>query len=371
MSGESSAEVVVSAAWPSTQLSSEELRHHGDREVGEGLLDFAVNVHQASMPRWLQKALQDSLDDLARYPDPTLAEQALARRHGRHPADVLATSGAAEAFTLIARLRPWRHSVVVHPQFTEPDVALATAGHRVEHVSPELWKLVYAQDELDQDAALSLVPETADLVIVGNPTNPTGLRHPAEALRALVRPGRLVVVDEAFCDDDVESLAAMPQSGLVVIRSLTKLWAIAGLRAGYVLAEPSVVQAMRDLQPPWSVSTPAAAAMVACSTDEAQREAQRRVADIERWREHLQRGLTDLGVAHLRSTAPFVLARPGGGVHERLRERGIAVRRGDTVPGLDGGWVRIAVREPSVTDTLLGHLDAVVAPRWRTSRSVP
>lgn len=324
------------------------LRHHGDREATPGLVDLAVNVHPAPMPSWLRSAIAASVDDLARYPDPSRAEQALAAHHHRDASDVLATSGAAEAFTLVARLRPWRRPVVVHPQFTEPDVALANAGHAVHHVL------------LDGDFALdpARVPEDADLVVVGNPTNPTGVRHRAAALRRLTRPGRLVVVDEAFNDDGLESLADTRMSGALVVRSLTKLWAIAGLRAGYVLGAPDTIAALRDLQPPWSVSTPAAAAMVACTTDEARAEARARTGQVAQWRTHLEDGLAERGIAHVPSSAPFVLARPGTGVHATLRARGFAVRRCDTFPGLDDSWIRIAVRPPEVTTALLDALPA-------------
>nr|WP_165355099.1 Rv2231c family pyridoxal phosphate-dependent protein CobC [Nocardioides oleivorans] len=325
------------------------LRHHGDREAAPGLVDLAVNVHPAPMPPWLRDAITASVDDLARYPDPTPAEAALAAHHHRDRGDVLATSGAAEAFTLIARLRPWRRPVVVHPQFTEPDVALASAGHSPHHVV------------LDGGFTLdpATVPDDADLVVIGNPTNPTGVRHPGAAIRSLTRDGRLVVVDEAFNDDGTESLADEPVPGLLVVRSLTKLWAIAGLRAGYVLGERDMIAGLRDLQPPWSVSTPAAAAMIACTTDEAVTGAKARNADVEQWREHLQQGLTAAGIEHVTSTAPFVLARPGTGVHAALRAAGFAVRRCDTFPGLDDSWIRIAVRPPEVSTKLLEALSAL------------
>src|SRR5690606_39663451 len=83
----------------------------------------------------------------------------------------------------IARARPWHRPVVVHPQFTEPDVALRAAGHRVTHV------VCRAEDEFALDPAR--VPDDADLVIVGNPTNPTGRLHPAAVLRSLCRRGRV------------------------------------------------------------------------------------------------------------------------------------------------------------------------------------
>ncbi len=328
------------------------LRHHGDAELAEGLVDFAVNVHDGPRPEWLDAALQASLDDVGRYPDAREAETGLARRHGRDASEVLATAGAAEAFALIARARDWTRPYVVHPQFTEPDVALTSAGHPPGHVL------------LDAGSGFMLdterVPDDADLVVVGNPTNPTSVLHPEASLRALARPGRLLVVDEAFMDSvpaELHSLASARIPGVVVVRSLTKLWSIPGVRAGYVLAEPTVIAELRAQQSPWSVSTTSAAAMVACSGAEAITEAAARATRLTQYRSVLLDGLSELGVEVVAGSAgPFVLARVGEGVHGRLRSAGYAVRRADTFPGLDAAWVRIAVRRPDTTRKLLAVL---------------
>lgn len=318
------------------------LRWHGDSEVADGLVDLAVNVRLPQPPEWLRRELRDCLDGLAAYPDVRGARRAIAARHGRDPDDVLPTAGAAEAFTLLASaLRP-RTAVVVHPQFTEPEAALRAAGHRVRRV------LLRARDgfELTADA----VPADADLVFVGNPTNPTSVLHPARVLRRLAVPGRVLVVDEAFLDavpGEPESLAHARLPGVVVLRSLTKTWGIAGLRAGYVLGEPELIERLRAVQPPWSVSTPAAVAMVACSRPQALEQAAANARAARDELAGLVAGLRALGVEVAGTPrAPFVLIRvPDGlGVRARLRAAGYAVRRGDTFPGLGADWLRIAVR---------------------------
>lgn len=330
-----------------------DLHHHGDREAAEGLIDLAVNV-APSRPPWLDDALRESLSEIGRYPDATVARAALAERHGRSFDEVLPTSGGAEAFTLVARARPWRHAVVVHPQFTEPEAALRAAGcdaHRV---------LLRADDGFRLDPAA--VPKDADLVMIGNPTNPTSILHSAATIQSLVRPGRVVVVDEAFMDavpGGTESLAGCRTGGLVVVRSLTKTWAIPGLRAGYVAGDGSAIAELAAQQPPWSVSGPAAAAMVACSTEDATAEAESMAMQIGADRSTLVDGLRnlDLEVAGP-AAAPFVLVRCRAGTRRLLRGRGFAVRRGDTFPGLsasapDREWVRVAVRDRDVTASLL------------------
>ena len=336
------------------------LRHHGDAELEEGLVDFAVNVNDAPRPQWLDAALRTSLDDVGRYPDVREAEKAIARRHGRDVPEVLATAGAAEAFALIARVFEWERPVVVHPQFTEPDVALTAAGHPPEHVL------------LDAASGFALnpaaVPDGADLVMVGNPTNPTSVLHTEATLRELTKLGRLLVVDEAFMDsvpDEQHSLASARIPGVAVVRSLTKLWSIPGVRAGYVLAEPAIIAELRAQQSPWSVSTTAAAAMVACSSEAATAEAAARATRLTQYRAVLVDGLTELGFSVAADPAgPFVLAKVGAHVHARLRSAGYAVRRADTFPGLDATWVRIAVRRPDTTRKLLAALQSEGGSPW-------
>ena len=332
----------------------DDLRHHGDAEVAPGLLDLAVNVRGAAPPSWLQQVLVDAVPRLAAYPSPAGATAAVAARHGRRPEEVLVTAGAAEAFVLLARaLRP-RRAVCVHPSFTEPEAALRAAGHTVERVVlPPPF-----------DAPVQ-VPDDADLVVVGNPTNPTGVLHD---LAHLCRPGRTTVVDEAFLDavpGEPGSLAGRRElPGLVVVRSLTKTWALAGLRVGYVLAEPGTVARLREAQPLWAVSTPALAALQACSAPGAVAEAEAVAVEVAAERARLEGLLLGLGVeVSPGSQAPFLLCRVEGrpDVRDRLRRLGIAVRRGDTFPGLGSDWFRVAVRDRRSSDRLVQALWALLA----------
>ncbi len=331
------------------------LRHHGDVEASPGLLDFAVNVFAEPRPPWLDSALHDSIDASGAYPDAEPARAAIAQRHGRRRDEVLSVAGAAEAFSLVARLRQWRRPVVVHPQFTEPHAALEQAGHQVTTV------LCRPEDDFLLDPAT--VPDDADLVVVGNPTNPTGRLHPAETLRGLCRPGRVVVVDEAFMDavpGEPETLVHERRRGLAVIRSLTKHWSVPGVRAGYVVGDAAVVGQLARGQVPWSVSASAIAATVACTTRAAAEESRIRAQKVVRWRTFLEGELRRRGVITVPSSAPFVLARLGEGAYPALREHGVALRRADTFPGLDAAWARIAVRRPDATLRLLTALDAVL-----------
>jgi histidinol-phosphate aminotransferase len=207
-------------------------RYHGDQAAAPGMLDFAVNVRHAHPPQWLIQRLAARLPDLARYPsaeDLHRAQDAVAQRHGRARDEVVPLAGAAEGFALLPNLRPARAAIIA-PSFTEPAVALSAAGVPVHHV------VLRPPFGLDGALETGIVPEDADLVVVGNPTNPTSVLHRREQLLALRRPGRILVVDEAFADSvpgEPESLAADALADVLVLRSLTKSWALAGLRVGY------------------------------------------------------------------------------------------------------------------------------------------
>jgi histidinol-phosphate aminotransferase len=316
---------------------------------------LAVNVRGDEPPGWLTSRLQRGFSKLAAYPDPTVAIQAVARRHDRDPDEVLVTAGAAEAFVLLARALEPQHAVCVHPSFTEPEAALIAAGHQVHRL------------QLDPPYQLDPagVPEDADLVVVGNPTNPTGVVH--ERLRELCRPGRVTVVDEAFMDaipGEPHSLAAERLPGLVVVRSLTKTWALAGLRVGYVLAEPEVISRLRDVQPLWSVGTLGLIALDACLQRGPVKQAERDAVGIIALREDLERRLTDVGVEVASgSQAPYLLCRVPGrsDLRDQLRDKQIAVRRGDTFPGLTTEHWRTAVRSQEANDALVEALAEVLS----------
>jgi histidinol-phosphate aminotransferase len=320
-----------------------DLTHHGDAEVEDGLVDLAVNVRTKTPPSWLREILVASLDEVAAYPDQARARAAVALRHDRDLDEVLLTAGAAEAFVLIARALSPRRPVVVHPQFTEPEAALGGAGHDVERV------LLPPPFRLDPSG----VPDDADLVVIGNPTNPTSVLHPVEVLEALARPGRTLVVDEAFADcvpAEAGSLAHRSDvPGLIVVRSLTKTWGLAGLRVGYTLAAPDTIERLSAAQPLWPVSTPALAAIEACMTPAASAEADAWARELARDRAYLCDQLASVPDVEVvaDAQASFVLVRLENGlaVRDALRADGYAVRRGDTFPGLGPDWLRIAVRD--------------------------
>jgi histidinol-phosphate/aromatic aminotransferase/cobyric acid decarboxylase-like protein/adenosyl cobinamide kinase/adenosyl cobinamide phosphate guanylyltransferase len=334
------------------------LRTHGDALVRPGDADHAVSVLSGGPPQWLRAALREALERGAgTYPDERQAVGALAALHGREPEEIVPTNGAAQALWLLpAALRPTL-AACVHPDFTEGEAALRAHGVPVARVLR------------DPDRGFALepaaVPEAADLVLLGNPASPTGTLDPAAAVLALRRPGRTVVVDEAFMAmvaGEPASLVRDAPPDVIVVRSLTKALSVPGLRVGYAVASAQLAQRLRAARPPWSVNALALAAIVAAAQRPEALAATAVRAGAER--EHLLRGLARIpGVRSWPSCANFCLIEVPDGpcVARALRARGIAVRPAGSFPGLTASHLRLVAREPAANDRLLEALQAAVA----------
>lgn len=335
------------------------LREHGDTQVPPGCLDLAVNVHPTPPPGLVE--VLAGLDVTA-YPDQTHARRLLADRHRVAQEEVLLVNGAAEAFWALAHaLAPGSSATVVHPSFTAPEAALRSAGHRVHRV------LRRPEDDFALDPGQ--VGEDADVVVLGRPDNPTGRSEGLDVLRLCARPGRLLVVDEAFAEHTGDGLglsahrALLP--GLVQVRSLTKIWGAAGLRMGYVVADAPVVRSLADGLQPWPVNAVALAVLERLfgseHRDDVEAERRHRCGVVAVARTRLVAALRDRGLQVWHGEANFVLVRHEGvDLRDELLARGVAVRRADTFPGLDRSFVRVAVHpEPAATDRLLTALGTV------------
>ena len=342
--------VADTAAPPRTAGSDPRLREHGDRQVPTGALDLAVNV-LAGPPAWLRTHLAGCLDDLAAYPDDAVARRALARRHGRDPEEVVPLAGAAEGLWLLPHALQPRLAACLHPGFTEGEAALRAAGVSVTRV------LRHPDDDWRLDPAR--VPDEADLVLLGRPDNPTGVVDATATIAALRRPGRTVVVDEAFAEflPDANGVAVRADwEDVIAVRSLTKLWGLAGLRLGYLVASPPVARRVAAVRQPWGVGRLGLEALTVLA--DADEERRRRAGAVADHRAHLLDGLRTLpGVTAWDAGANFVLLRTArDDLHRRLLAEHIATRDCESFPGLDARYLRLAVRAPAVTDRLIDAL---------------
>ena len=299
------------------------------------------------------------LRDLHRYPDREATElrEALARHAGHGVEGTWAANGSNEVLQqlLLAYAGPGRSALVVEPTYAMHRLlARATATRVAASVLPRELPLA-------ADAAAELVAEAAaDLTFWCSPNNPTGEATGPEVLAAVCRaaPG-LVVVDEAYGEFGASHAAGLLArfDNLAVTRTFSKAFRMAGLRLGYLLADPAVVDGLRLVRLPYHLSSLTQAAGLAALRHTGA--LQDHIADTVRERQRLAGGLARLpGVAVLRSDANFLCfstPRPAAGLWRGLLERGVLVRDVSGYPTLER-HLRVTVGTPAEDDAFLDAL---------------
>jgi L-threonine-O-3-phosphate decarboxylase len=320
--------------------------HHGSRD-DPGVLDFSANTNPR-VPAGVAGVYGSALAAAGSYPDDGYPEYrgAAAEFVGCEPDAVVPTPGGLAAIRLAVAttVGPGDTALVPAPSFSEYAREVRLQGGEPAFV--------------DHDAILEADPAGHALAVVCNPNNPTGTAYPAERLRAFAdrcrAAGTTLLVDEAFLGfTDRPSLAGA--DGVVVARSLTKLFGLPGLRAGYAVATGTLGDRIATARPTWALGAPAVAVGSHCLRQDAFVAATReRVAsERARMRERLAARF-DISP----SEAPFLLLRVGDadGVLGEAGRAGIALRDARTFRGLDD-HVRVAVRTPGENDRLLEALD--------------
>jgi threonine-phosphate decarboxylase len=332
------------------------------------ICDFGLDVNPLGVPERIRRMLREHVDDIASYPDPDAHDlrEAIAGAIRVPPNRILPGNGSAELIGLLAELPSWRRALVIAPTFTEYSWALAQRGRSVEYAiaSSDTGFL----PEIEHPSWTSRLAR-ADVVFLCNPNNPTGTALPKTRVLTLAsrcrRAGATLLVDEAFVDfvERPETVTVLPEAmslgNVLVLRSLTKCFAMPGLRLGYLVGPKRLITTLRALQSPWPLNAFAAAVGPTLLTQRAY--LQRSRACISRQRRSLLRSLAALeGISPFPSAVNFILCRltthrlTSGQLTRRLADAGLLVRNCDSFTGLEAGkFVRMAVRPPAEQHRLL------------------
>ncbi|HYU19701.1 MAG TPA: histidinol-phosphate transaminase [Chloroflexota bacterium] len=331
----------------------------------ESLIDFSVNCNPLGASPRAMRAL--SSVDPSRYPDRQALRlrAGLAAAHDVSPDDVLAGNGSTELIWLLASvyLDPGDVAVVVGPTFGEYEAAIRR--RRAEPVIVRASAADGFRPRLEE--LVGVIQETRPrLVFVCNPNNPTGQALTSDELAVLLAAcdETLLIVDEAyrdFADGLASALELRSDPRVVVLRSLTKSFGLGGLRLGYTIAQPSVIEAVQRAQPPWSVNAAAQTAGLAALGDTAHVAAGRQLA--RRAKAYLVDGLGRLGLRCLPSCTSFWLVEVGDAAELRrqLLVRGILVRDCSSF-GLPK-HIRLAARPLAQCEKLLSVLEYLYRDR--------
>ncbi len=270
------------------------------------LIDFSVNLNPYGPCKpVVEAALSAGLD---RYPDlrASAARAAWARTLAISPSEIAVGHGAADLFWAITRafVRAKDRVVIAGPTFSEIYFAARAADAEIVRATRE-----HGEAGLDSIDRLLDKGKGARLLYLCSPNNPTGCIVRPEDIRALALqlPGTKIVLDQAFLSlsDRAEDLNVRFPSNVICVRSLTKDFALAGLRIAYLVASADVVDQIEAARPTWATSGPAQAAITeAASQGDFVRQSYARLRED---RAHLVRGLEALGLSPLPSATVFVL----------------------------------------------------------------
>ncbi|MCL2896822.1 threonine-phosphate decarboxylase CobD [Brenneria tiliae] len=338
-------------------------------DAGE-IIDFSANINPLGMPDTLKAAIVSQLERAERYPDVAYRalHAALARAHGCAADNIIAGNGATELiYAVVQYLRP-RRALLLTPGFAEYRRALQRVGCEIDD---------YAMDEADgfqPDARLLSALDNVryDCLFIATPNNPTGLMPDAGLLQAVAERCRLrrtaLIIDEAFIDflpreaGFIPQLSAFPH--LYILRSLTKFFAIPGLRLGYLASgDRAAVAAMKQSREPWTINAFAALAGETVLDDAPYIAATRRwLAQQQAWLYRELAAMPELQV--WRPTANYIFLRclrAQTDLQQALLEQRILIRSCANYPGLTADHYRVAVKSAADNRRLVAALRRIFA----------
>lgn len=330
------------------------------------VIDFSVNTNPFGPPSILKDAWQHLFNFVEDYPDPCGHQLVtlIAEQENLKESSILLGNGGAELISCMARLLSGKRVLIVQPTFSEYEKVCRMNDCDVAFIFlDETW-------ELNASAIIQQLKNT-DALFLCHPNNPTGIVYEQEELLKILEACEyyncLFIIDEAFYDFAIEktTLSSYLEESrhLVILRSLTKMYAIAGLRLGYVLAQPTVIEKLRRLKPYWSVNALALKAGELCLQDSSI--VHRTQAFIAKEYKRLYEQLTNIGFMLSNSRVNFYLLRDPtlskqDALMKWLLQKDIVPRHTYNFPRLEGDWLRLAIKHEKENDLLLEALQ-----EWR------
>lgn len=314
-------------------------------------IDASVNLNPFGPPASLDIVFSRARELAMRYPeiDAASARRAWATRLGIAPERLLVGNGASELISLAMRALQPNRVVIFEPCYSEYASAAESIGADVVRLDFRLEASAWSTPAGDYE------PREGDLLVFGQPNNPTGHLTSPDMIVDLACAGVRILLDESFLpflvDADDLSMAASELPGVLVVTSLTKMFCVPGLRLGLLVGDSETVERMSQLRDPWSVNALAAGAAEALA-----RESEyliRTRAWLAGARAELANMLAEIpGIRVCEGVAPYILVELpepvcAAELRDVLAARGIGVRDASTFIGLGSRWVRVAVRTPA------------------------
>ena len=323
----------------------------------EDILDFSSSINPLGPPEFLRGTISRAVGSLIRYPDPASGKlvEASAGIFALAPERIVAGNGSNQLIFAIPPALKIKKALITAPSYMDYENSCRLAGMEIEY-----FLLEEADDFVADTEKLSAVLRPEMLVFIGHPGNPAGTAMKPEAIRKLAakHPDTTFVIDEAFADFGVADFTLLPDvpENVIVLRSLTKFFAIPGLRIGFCFASAALAGKIREYIPDWSVNAIAQEAGIKLLRDTAEY-SRRTIENINHLRGRLSAQLAAIdGLKVYPGIANYLLVRRSRGgrdFYERLlKEYHIAVRNCGNFRGLDENYFRVGLRSETENDLL-------------------
>jgi threonine-phosphate decarboxylase len=347
------------------------MAHGGDIYRNKVNMDFSVNLNPMGVSKEVFKEVEKSLERISCYPDirQAKAREIIAKALGVKAEEVCGGNGASELIMAAARAIKPQKALLFEPAFGGYEYALKAADCDIDRLC--LKRENGFKFTMEDVARLSL---DCDIAFVCDPVNPTGAGISDEVLLKLLEVFRekniTVCLDESFLwlSDKSEAFGQEhfaklidKYPNLIIIRSLTKILAMPGIRMGIAVASSGNIEKMIKQLPEWNLSAPAEAGIMAgikliYETDFSVR----CVKEITSEREYLTKELRELGLKTYDSCTAFILFEGPKDLYERALEKGILIRDCSDFCGLSDGYYRIAVRRHEDNKELIRILRGII-----------
>ncbi|WP_371371357.1 threonine-phosphate decarboxylase CobD [Sporomusa aerivorans] len=349
--------------------------HAWARERGgalSDLLDYSANINPLGLADSVRAAINQTVDQVIHYPDveATMLKAAISSYYQVEPDQITAGNGAVELLYVLTHIIKPKRVLIPAPAFSEYERAARAGGAAVEY-------FYLAPDEnfiVDVNLLCNFLPGI-DMVFIGNPNNPTGTLLKAGQLEYLLQAAKQakvwVVVDESFMDfltEDSEYTCRpllKNYDNLIIIHSLTKFYAIPGLRLGFALTHPALAVRLHAAKDPWNVNSLAQAAGVAALADSEYQLKSRQVVRQEK--EQLYAELKKLsGLKPLQPSVNYILidvslwGRTATELRNEMAKKDVLIRDCGNYPGLSPYFIRVAVKLAEQNIILLDRLKQVL-----------
>ena len=318
-------------------------------KLPERIIDFSENVNPFGPPDSIKKDWHKFQAFMMGYPDPNGEpfRTTVAKYHNISPDSIFIANGAAEIFSLLAQKYRGKRAIIVHPTFSEYETTLST--REVEIVNLHMTDIVTGEYPIDE---MKMHMHQSDVLYLCTPNNPTGTLPKREVLVDLVEYAKKancdIVLDEAFIDFISEQSSLISEKNvchLIIVRSMTKMYAMPGLRLGYMAASPSIVKEIQQLAPHWNVNRLAAEIGSIVLTDKPYR--QKTIVHSQNMLVAMSTFLKSKGCEVTQSQTNFLLFKlyqPNREFFQYFLRKGLVLRHSENFQGLDGQWYRIGMK---------------------------